>query len=80
MLETIGTILGSFGGGALVMGVFLKYFGNILADKISQSTMAKYNLELQVLKDENRRSLDELRKRWELEIKKREELKCIKKL
>ncbi|MCQ8849824.1 hypothetical protein NQT74_14655 [Alteromonas stellipolaris] len=49
-LEVLGTIMGSFGGAAVIVAALAKFLSKVWTDRLAKETSAKINKDLEVLK------------------------------
>lgn len=58
ILIFVSSMIVSFGGAGAIIAVTSKWFGGIIANKLMQKSQAKYDKELEQLKNENRKEIE----------------------
>jgi len=70
--EIVAPILASLGGASLIVAAFAHFLGKIWIDRITKSTSARFNSELETLKSGNKLALEEFQAISSLALKDRE--------
>lgn len=70
--EVVAPLLASLGGASIIVAAFAHFLGNIWTDRISKSTSAKFNSELEALKASNTLALEGFKTKSTLALKERE--------
>jgi len=76
-IEVVGTVLASLGGASAIITVFAHFLGKVWADRIAKQTIAKYDQELENVKSNNTRALEEFKRKSESDLKEREHFSGI---
>lgn len=58
ILFFVSSMIVSFGGAGAIIAAMSKWFGGIIANKLMQKNQAKYDKELELLKNENRKEIE----------------------
>ncbi|WOI35683.1 hypothetical protein R1T43_10610 [Alteromonas sp. CI.11.F.A3] len=89
-LEILGTVMGSFGGAAVIVAALAKFLSKVWTDRLAKQTSAKinrdleslkagFNQDLEVLKSKSTQSIESLKARnTEALEKTKHELETIK--
>jgi hypothetical protein len=77
--ELVAPILASLGGASVIIAAFAHFLGKIWTARISETTSARFNAELEALKSNNTIALEEFKTKSSLALKERENFAGISK-